>query len=102
MRFVPIIFLPFLNLFWLYLNLLRPPAPKASIKIIGTYLLVLIDIWSGDWKKLLARTKKRLGEENGLLTRKISIRKVHRFSRNGFYKNIDYIILMLALGAGGG
>ena len=66
------------------------------------YLLVLIEIWSGDKKKLLVRTKKRLGEENVLLTRKIRIRKVHRFSRNDFYKNIDCIILMLAFGAGGG
>ena len=65
------------------------------------YLLVLIEIWSGDWKKLFLRTNRRLGEENVLLARKIRIRKVHRFSRNDFYKNIDCNILMFDFGAGG-
>ena len=58
------------------------------------YLLMLMNLWPGNWENQLERTKIRVYKDNGRATGtgKGRIRKVWWFSRNKRWKSIVSII----------
>ena len=59
-----------------------------------TYLLILINLWPGDWTNHLKRTNKKVDEDNGNVLNKGNVRylKVRRFSSNEFWKSIGCLV----------
>ena len=58
------------------------------------YLLMLINLWSGNCKNQLKRINQKVDEENGkaLDKRNVRYRKVRQFSSNTFWKNIGCLV----------
>ena len=66
------------------------------------YLLMLINLWPGNWKTQLKRMNQKLDEDNGKELNKGNVwcRKIRRFSRNEFWKNIGCLISAPNFGLG--
>ena len=58
------------------------------------YLLMLINLWPGDWISKLKRINRKVDEENGKSLNKgnVRYRKNRRFSSNDFWKNIGCLV----------
>ena len=58
------------------------------------YLLMLINLWPGDWKTWLKRINQNLDKENGksLGIRNGRYQKFRQFSSNEFWKNIGCLV----------
>ena len=67
------------------------------------YLLILINIWPGNWKTQLNRTNHKMDEENvkSLVKSNLRYQKVRRFSSNEFWKNIGCLVSAPTFGLGG-
>ena len=57
----------------------------------------------GDWEEHIDRINKRLDKENGIVGTQENgtFRKLWRFSRNEFWKNIGCLLSALTIGLGG-
>ena len=68
-----------------------------------TYLLILMELWSGYWEDQLHRTNKKINDENGRgrTQENGQFRKLRRFSREEFWKNIGYLLSAPTFGLGG-
>ena len=67
------------------------------------YLLMLIKIWTGNWKNQLNSMNQRADEENGKALGKgnARYRKFCRFFSNEFWKNIGCLVSDPTFGRGG-
>ena len=67
------------------------------------YLLMLIKLWTGNWKTQLKSMNQKLDEENGKSLNKDNVRYINfcRFSSNEFWKNIGCLVSSPTFGLGG-
>ena len=67
------------------------------------YLLILMNIWPGNWNNQLERTNINVDGDNGKAVRMANgwDRKFWQFSRNEFWKNIGCLVSDPTFGLGG-
>ena len=64
---------------------------------------MLMKLWPGDWEEQLQRMNKKVYEDNGRRETQENgqFRKLRRFSRNEFWKNIGCLLSAPTFGLGG-
>ena len=67
------------------------------------YLLMLMELWYGDWNIQLERMNTKVDEDNSKATGMVNggYLKVRQFSNNEFWKNIGGLISASTFGIGG-
>ena len=67
------------------------------------YVLMLINIWPGNWNTQFKRTNQKVDEENGKSLGKVNVQyqKVHRFPEMNFGRTLVVLFQLLSLVLGG-